>query len=82
MLNLIWLIPLFPLVGVTINGLFGRRMPRKAVGVLACAMVLASLVIAVGAVWELAGLPDVSDRIAEPEEELEQQKAGNEGEVP
>ena len=31
---------------------------------------------------ELAGLPDVSDRIAEPEEELEQQKAGNEGEVP
>jgi hypothetical protein len=31
---------------------------------------------------ELAALPDVSDRIAEPEEELEQQKAGNEGEVP
>jgi hypothetical protein len=31
---------------------------------------------------ELASLPDVSDRIAEPEEELEQQKAGNEGEVP
>ena len=31
---------------------------------------------------ELAGLPDVSDRIAEPEEELEEQGAGNEGEVP
>lgn len=31
---------------------------------------------------ELAGLPDVSDRIAEPEEELEQQGTGNEGEVP
>jgi hypothetical protein len=31
---------------------------------------------------ELAGLPDVSDRIAEPEEELEEQGSGNEGEVP
>jgi hypothetical protein len=31
---------------------------------------------------ELAGLPDVSDRIAEPEEELEEKGAGNEGEVP
>ncbi len=31
---------------------------------------------------ELAALPDVSDRIAEPEEELEEQETGHEGEVP
>lgn len=31
---------------------------------------------------ELAALPDVSDQIAEPEEELEEQATGNEGETP
>ncbi len=31
---------------------------------------------------ELAGLPDVSDRIADPEEDLEEQGAGNEAETP
>jgi NADH-quinone oxidoreductase subunit L len=58
MLNLIWLIPLLPIVGVTLNGLFGRRMSRGAVGLVACGVVFASLVIAVGAVWELAQLPE------------------------
>ena len=36
MLQLIWLIPLLPLVGVAVNGLFGRRLPRQAVGATAC----------------------------------------------
>ena len=31
---------------------------------------------------ELASLPDVSDRIADPEEDLEQQGSGNEAETP
>jgi len=57
MLNLIWIIPLLPLIGVAVNGLFGRRMPRAAVGVLGCAVVLASLLISFGAVWELSQLP-------------------------
>jgi hypothetical protein len=30
MLKLIWLIPILPLVGVAINGLFGKRLSRRA----------------------------------------------------
>ena len=58
MLQLIWLIPLLPVVGVVINGLFGRRMSRTAVGWLACLVVLCSLLISAGAVWQLAQLPE------------------------
>ena len=43
MLELIWLIPLLPLVGVLVNGFFGRRMSRRAVGLVACAMVCLAL---------------------------------------
>ena len=32
MLDLIWIVPLLPIVGVLINGFFGRRMSLKAVG--------------------------------------------------
>ena len=31
---------------------------------------------------ELAGLPDVSDRIAAPEEDLESERGGESGEIP
>jgi NADH-quinone oxidoreductase subunit L len=55
MLDLIWLIPLLPLAGVAVNGLFGRRLSRQVVGVVACVVVAASLVLAIGAVYELAG---------------------------
>ena len=36
MLDLIWLVPLLPLVGVLVNGFFGRRMTLNAVGWVAC----------------------------------------------
>ncbi len=55
MLDFIWLIPLIPLAGVLINGFFGRRMPLKVVGVIACATVLAAFLLSVGAVVQLAG---------------------------
>ena len=57
MLRLIWLIPLLPILGVAINGLGGRRLTRAAVGGVACGTVRAALVIAAGAVLELAQLP-------------------------
>ena len=54
-LPLIWLIPLLPLAGFVINGLFGKRwLPRGAVAVVACGAVLLSLVIVIGSVAELA----------------------------
>ena len=36
MLSKLWLIPLVPLVGVAVNGLWGRRLSRRTVGVVAC----------------------------------------------
>ena len=66
MLELIWLIPLLPLVGVLVNGFFGRRMSLKAVGMLACATVLLAFLIGVGAVWELSQLPP-EERLFETE---------------
>ena len=57
MRNLFWLIPLVPLLGVAINGLFGPRLPKRAVGVVACATVAASLLLSAASVWELSGLP-------------------------
>jgi NADH-quinone oxidoreductase subunit L len=57
-LNLIWLIPLFPAAGFVINGLFGKRMSKSVVGVIACAAVLASFIVSAGAVIELAQLPE------------------------
>jgi NADH-quinone oxidoreductase subunit L len=57
MLELIWLIPLLPLIGVLINGFFGRRMSLKAVGYLACGVVLAAFLIGAGAIWQLVQMP-------------------------
>jgi NADH-quinone oxidoreductase subunit L len=55
-LDLIWIIPLFPAVGFVINGLFGKRMPKAAVAVIACTAVLLAFIFAVGAVVQLTHL--------------------------
>jgi NADH-quinone oxidoreductase subunit L len=57
MLQLIWLIPLVPLLGVVLNGFWGRRMPRTVVPLLACAVVFGAFLLSVGAVWGLSQLP-------------------------
>jgi NADH-quinone oxidoreductase subunit L len=57
-LDLIWLIPLFPAAGFVINGLFGKRMPKTAVGTIAAGAVLISFIFAVGAVYQLSQLPE------------------------
>ncbi len=58
MLKLIWLIPLLPAAGVVLNGIFGRRLSLKAVGTIACGTVLVAFALSVGAVLELAELPE------------------------
>ena len=55
-LNLIWLIPLFPAAGFVINGLFGKRMGKTAVGLIACTLVFVSFVFSAGAVYQLLQL--------------------------
>ncbi len=61
-LELIWLIPLFPAAGFIINGLFGKRMPKAAVSVIASGAVLLAFVLAAGAVYQLSQLPAGPER--------------------
>ena len=49
-LALIGLIPLLPLIGFVICGLFGTRLPRGAVTAIACGSVLLAFLVAAGAV--------------------------------
>ncbi len=64
MLHLLWLVPLLPFAGFAVNGLLGARfLSRRAVGLIACAAVLASFVLSAGA---NAGL----DLIAQAPEDL------------
>jgi NADH-quinone oxidoreductase subunit L len=55
-LDLIWLIPLFPAIGFLINGLFGKQLPKTAVGVIAAGAVLISFIFSAAAVFQLLQL--------------------------
>jgi NADH-quinone oxidoreductase subunit L len=57
-LDLIWLIPLFPAAGFAINGIFGKRMPKTMIAVIAAGAVLISFLFAAGAVYQLTQLPE------------------------
>jgi NADH-quinone oxidoreductase subunit L len=65
--NWLWLIPVLPLAGFAVNGLLGRRfLPKGAVSVLACTVVLLSFLLSAGVVWELGhleGISPVPDRL-------------------
>lgn len=57
MLDYAWLVPALPLVGVLINGIFGRFIPRKLLGAFACALVGVSFVLAAMVFYQLIQLP-------------------------
>jgi len=57
MTDLVWLIPILPLIGFLINGLIGRRFPEKVVGWIGAASVGASFVVALLIFLELIGMP-------------------------
>jgi len=63
MIELVWLIPLLPLLGAIINGVFGSRMPKKAVGFIASAAMGAAFLIAVSIFFKLISLPDTDRSI-------------------
>ncbi len=59
MLDLLWLIPILPLLGAAVNGLlgsglFGRRYPKSVVTAVGVGMPLLSLIVALGCLWEYA----------------------------
>jgi NADH-quinone oxidoreductase subunit L len=56
MIDLVWLIPVFPLIGFLINGLFTRGLPERAIGWIGSISVGASFVVAVSIFLELLGM--------------------------
>ncbi len=56
MIDLVWLIPLFPCIGFLINGLVGRRFPEKVIGWIGSLSVCASFVVALLIFVELIGM--------------------------
>jgi NADH-quinone oxidoreductase subunit L len=56
MLDVIWLIPAFPLAGFLLILLFGRKFGDPGAGLLASAMVLASFVVSAGAFFDLRSM--------------------------
>src|SRR5262245_22647905 len=57
-LKLIWVIPLFPVAGAVINGLLGKRLPKRVIDVVACGLVGLAFIFALGAVNQLVHLPE------------------------
>jgi len=49
-----WLIPLLPLLGAAINGLAGKRLPRRVVHLVGCGAVLAAFVLSLASFWALS----------------------------
>jgi NADH-quinone oxidoreductase subunit L len=59
MIQLAYLIPLFPLLGFLVNGLGWKSMPKQAAGFLACLMMLVSFGLSLGVFFEVkAGAAD------------------------
>ena len=54
MISLAWLIPLFPVLGVLINGLFGARYVREKAGYVACAATGLSFLVVLGVAAEMS----------------------------
>jgi NADH-quinone oxidoreductase subunit L len=57
MTQLVYLIPLFPLLGFLINGLLWKSMPKKVAGILASTVMLLSFILSVGIFFEVKNNP-------------------------
>ncbi len=58
MIQLVWLIPLLPLIGAIINGVAGSRMGKKAVGLVACFSMAVAFLISASIFFSLIALPE------------------------
>ncbi len=60
MIDLVWLIPVFPLIGFLVNGLLARRLPEQAIGSIASFAVFASFLVAISIFFEVLGMSPAS----------------------
>ena len=58
MMDYVWLIPLFPLIGFLINGLVGKSLPKSVVGTIGSAAVGLSFLLTVAIFLEFLKLPE------------------------
>ena len=58
MLDYVWLIPLFPLIGVLINGFFGTKLGEKAVGIIGTTAIGLSFLVSLSLFPGLLDLPE------------------------
>jgi NADH-quinone oxidoreductase subunit L len=58
MMDYVWLIPLFPLIGFLINGLVGKSLPKSVVGTIGAAAVGLSFLVTVAIFLEFLKLPE------------------------
>src|SRR5438552_3771889 len=56
-MNFLWLIPVLPLIGAAINGVFGRRLSKNVIGFIAAGSVGVSFVISLRAFMAMLDLP-------------------------
>ncbi|HVN82777.1 MAG TPA: NADH-quinone oxidoreductase subunit L, partial [Terriglobia bacterium] len=56
-LNLIWFIPLFPAAGALLNGVLGKKLPKKSVDIIGCGLVGLAFLFSLAAVFQLSSLP-------------------------
>ena len=59
-MTLLWLIPVLPLLGAVINGLFGKRLSRGVIGVIASGSVGLAFAISLTAFLQMLRLPEES----------------------
>ena len=55
-INLVWLIPLFPLVGFLLNGLYGKRIGNRIVGLVSCTAIFLSFAVSLFLLSKYIGL--------------------------
>ena len=55
MIKLVWLVPLLPLIGFIIIGLFGKNLSKGIVGTIGSGVILGSFAVALGIFFELKG---------------------------
>ena len=61
MIQLAWLIPVFPLIGFLITSIGGKKMPKSVSGALASLMVLASFIATIAIFYQFDGQPVTLD---------------------
>jgi len=64
-MDYLWLIPLLPLGGAAVNGLFGRRLPKSIISLIACGSAGAAFFLAILAFADLLRLPGADRHVVQ-----------------